>query len=100
MDHVKYYATIQRTFYGKDEIMNSGGGGNLAGLWAVGGAQRSAKPLGVTDVCPSCGWQLTGKFSRCPRCGADLHLQQCPYCGGEIFACHTQCPRCSAPLDL
>ena len=79
--------------------MNIRGGGNLAGLWAVGGAQQVAKPSSMMVKCPSCGWQLTGKFSRCPRCGADLHLQQCPYCGGEIFSSSTQCPRCTAPID-
>lgn len=79
--------------------MNSRGGGNLAGLWAVGGAQRVEKPSSVVDKCPSCGWQLTGRFSRCPRCGADLRLRTCHYCGGEIFASSDQCPRCTAPQD-
>jgi len=79
--------------------MHEGNSGNLANLWAVGGKQHPASVVGLTDVCPSCGWQLTGKFSCCPRCGADLRLRQCPYCGGEVFSSHTQCPRCTAPLD-
>jgi len=79
--------------------MHKGNPGNLANLWAVGGAQRPGRSVGLTDICPGCGWQLTGKFSRCPRCEADLRLKLCPYCGGEIFVSAMQCPRCTAPLD-
>ena len=76
-------------------------GGNLADLWAVGGQQNA--PEGMKGwhyrYCPECGWQLTGKFSRCPRCGANLRLFVCPYCGGEVPARLEHCPRCSAPLS-
>jgi predicted amidophosphoribosyltransferase len=77
--------------------------GNLANLWAVGGNQ--ADPIKAEGhrlyykFCPKCGWQLTGKFSTCPRCNADLRIKVCPYCRGEIPANKGVCPRCSAPLE-
>lgn len=74
-------------------------GGNLANLWAVGGKQQlQARANGWHyQFCPECGWRLTGKFSRCPRCVADLRISVCPYCGGEVPSRLDQCPRCSAP---
>jgi predicted amidophosphoribosyltransferase len=76
-------------------------GGNLADLWAVGGQQNppDANNQWRFRFCPECGWQLTGKFSHCPRCGADLRLSVCPYCGGDIPSRLEQCPRCSAPFN-
>ncbi|HAF48779.1 MAG TPA: hypothetical protein DCL08_06000 [Anaerolineaceae bacterium] len=76
--------------------------GNLANLWAVGGKQTD---IGNAEgnhfyyrYCPQCGWKLTGKFSTCPRCGADLRINVCPYCGGRVPASEDNCLRCSAPL--
>ena len=78
--------------------------GNLANLWAMGGVQDNDKHSGghsfCYDFCPDCGWQLTGKFSTCPRCGADLGFTTCPYCGGEIHRKSKHCPHCTAPLEL
>jgi len=99
MDHAKYYGTKQRAFTSKDEIVNIRGGGNLANLWAVGGKQRSKNNIGLWDKCPTCGWFITGKFSSCPRCNADLRLYECLYCGEDIFASHMHCPHCTAPLE-
>ncbi|MFU8826852.1 MAG: double zinc ribbon domain-containing protein [Brevefilum sp.] len=73
--------------------------GELANLWAVGGAQVSCEGGGYR-YCPECGWQLTGKFSTCPRCRADLRMVSCPYCGGRVPAQAELCPRCTAPLDF
>jgi len=77
--------------------------GGLADLWTVGGAQEVGEGRPISDqyppFCPQCGWKLTGKFSRCPRCGAELSLIQCPYCGGQIPASTDRCPRCTAPLE-
>jgi predicted amidophosphoribosyltransferase len=74
----------------------------LAGLWAVGGQQvpegNDQERQGYYHFCPGCGWQLTGKFSTCPKCGADLRTKACPYCGGTIPVDHEVCPRCNAPL--
>ena len=74
--------------------------GDLAGLWAVGGKQVA--PGGaeggqrVYRYCPDCGWQMTGRFTTCPRCGADLKTKVCPYCGGVIPVSANECPRCLA----
>jgi predicted amidophosphoribosyltransferase len=82
--------------------MSAGQQGDLAGLWAVGGQQVSMGNAqeggGYYQFCPGCGWQLTGKFSTCPKCGADMRLKVCPYCGGAIPVCAEVCPRCTAPL--
>ncbi|MFN2302722.1 MAG: double zinc ribbon domain-containing protein [Anaerolineales bacterium] len=74
--------------------------GNLANLWAVGGQQsmREGENRWHYKFCPECGWRLTGKFSRCPRCEADLRLSACPYCGGDVPKRLKRCPRCTAPL--
>ena len=74
--------------------------GELKNLWAVGGKQ--AEPAGDErknrqyTYCPGCGWKLTGKFSTCPRCEADLRTKECLYCGGVIPADVKFCPRCTA----
>ena len=83
--------------------------GDLANLWAVGGKQvpstdgegEQGDPRYRPDwevCCTECGWQLTGKFSTCPKCGADLRLKPCPYCRGTVPARADECPRCTAPL--
>jgi predicted amidophosphoribosyltransferase len=76
--------------------------GGLANLWAVGGLQTASEDRessgGYYRYCPGCGWRLTGKFSTCPRCKADLSRIVCPYCRGTIPAGNEQCPRCTAPL--
>jgi len=83
--------------------MSEGHQGDLANLWAVGGNQADLiKAEGhrfYYKFCFQCGWQMTGKFSSCPRCVADLRIRDCPYCGGEIPANVDICPRCSAPLE-
>lgn len=82
--------------------MSEGHQGDLANLWAVGGKQSdlllSESSHFYYRYCPQCGWKLTGKFSTCPRCGADLKLKICDYCGGKVPANEDNCPRCSAPL--
>lgn len=82
--------------------MPEGYQGGLAGLWAVGGQQVSGENdqerRGYYQFCPGCGWQLTGKFSTCPKCGADLRTGVCSYCGGVIPVDFEVCPRCTAPL--
>ena len=85
------------------ESMASPSQGDLANLWAAGGQQirspgENADAGSDTD-CPECGWQLTGKFSACPRCGADLRCVNCAYCGGKVLARHGLCPHGTAPLD-
>lgn len=76
--------------------------GSLANLWAVGGEQYKDNAVAgfrsFYKFCPKCGWQLTGKFSTCPRCGADLNTMDCPFCGGDIPTNAKNCPRCCAPL--
>jgi predicted amidophosphoribosyltransferase len=83
--------------------MSKGHQGDLANLWAVGGKQseiiHAERERFFYRFCPQCGWQLTGKFSTCPRCSADLRIKVCPYCRGEIPANKGVCPRCSAPLE-
>jgi RNA polymerase subunit RPABC4/transcription elongation factor Spt4 len=81
--------------------MGEGLQGDLAGLWALGGSQ-AIKEVNASDkffyrFCPECGWRLTGKFSTCPWCGADLSVKVCPYCKGMIPAGASICPRCTAP---
>jgi len=84
-------------------IMMEAHQGNLANLWAVGGKQSEIihveRERFFYRFCPQCGWQLTGKFSTCPRCGADMSLKRCSYCEGEVPANEENCPRCSAPLE-
>ena len=83
--------------------MQQGHQGNLANLWAVGGKQAGFVNAGRNRIyyqfCHQCGWKLTGKFSTCPRCGADLGFKPCPYCGEEIPGIAKRCPRCSACLE-
>lgn len=75
--------------------------GSLANLWAVGGGQTPPNSgdsdSGYYRYCPACGWQLTGKFSTCPRCSGDLRLRCCTYCGEMVPFGEDPCPRCSAP---
>jgi hypothetical protein len=75
---------------------------NLADLWAVAGARPNAEPVGGQDVwpddCPGCGWKLTGKFSRCPRCGERIVLTRCAYCQGPVPLDVAACPHCTAPV--
>ncbi len=82
--------------------MPKGYHGNLASLWAVGGEQHQSPgrdhDKGYYQFCPVCGWKLTGKFSTCPRCGADMRVKLCPFCGGSIPASTDHCPRCTASL--
>ena len=74
--------------------------GELGNLWAAGGKQADfagdERKYWYYKFCPGCGWKLTGKFSTCPRCKADLRTKKCPYCSGEIPVDVKFCPRCTA----
>lgn len=76
--------------------------GDLANLWAVGGKQETilsgASSGQFNQVCHGCDWQLTGKFSTCPKCGADLRLVTCTYCGEAALQKDVECAHCTAPL--
>ena len=74
-----------------------------ADLWVVGGKWEKDRSVATFrsyyEFCPQCGWWLTGRFSICPSCGADLKLKLCPYCRGMVPANEKNCHRCSAPLE-
>jgi RNA polymerase subunit RPABC4/transcription elongation factor Spt4 len=101
---IRVESTLRQSYSteGCDQRMSEGHQGGLAGLWAVGGRQVSGENdqarHGYYQFCPGCGWQMTGKFSTCPKCGADLRTKACPYCGGAIPVDSEVCPRCTAPL--